>query len=132
MLSSVDNKNNCHSYYIKKLLKCHLAHFLLSHSIVSLEEETINSSPPSRLVVFGGKSPCCNPINSVYSVKHTHFIMLNEWQHALYSFRFTQFQMVIILHRGRIIPNKFTYINSDTLKKHETIFLYELRYQNLK
>ncbi len=55
---------------------------------------------------------------NVYSIKHTHFIMLNEWQHALYSFRFTQFQMIIILHRGHIISNKFTYINSDTLKKH--------------
>ena len=44
--------------------------------------------PYGAIVVFGGKSPCYNPINSVYGIKHTHFIMLNEWHYALYSFNF--------------------------------------------
>ncbi len=44
----------------------------------------------------GGKSPCCNPINSVYSIKHTHFIMLNEWQHALSSLEMIYFNLLVI------------------------------------
>ncbi len=67
---------------------------------------------------FDFKSPCCNTISSVYSIKHTHFIMLNEWQHVLYSFRVTQFQTIILVHGGRIISNKFTRINHNTLKKY--------------
>ena len=36
-----------------------------------------NAMNPKARVVFLG--PCCNIINSVYSIKHAYFIMLSEW-----------------------------------------------------